>query len=77
MVEFTNSAGDKLGEMTLDGDDCLAWTSFRLESKAVDFAEENDTAAELDLIDRDGARAGKLKVFFGHRPETPPAKNAD
>ncbi|MCW8129639.1 MAG: hypothetical protein KIS92_04565 [Planctomycetota bacterium] len=66
VIGFCNEAGEKIGEMTLDANDCLAWTEFAVRSQVLSFEGEN-AKVETALTDADGQPAGVLSAVFGHR----------
>ncbi|MCZ7647606.1 MAG: hypothetical protein M5U26_20505 [Planctomycetota bacterium] len=63
VIAFCDRAGEKLGELTLDANDCLGWTEVALQSQPLDFAAE---AGAQSLLGRDGAAVGAVEVVFGH-----------
>ncbi|MBE7463805.1 MAG: hypothetical protein HS116_09900 [Planctomycetes bacterium] len=65
LVSFCDQAGKTIGEMTLDGNDCLAWAETSLKSGVLDFSAQS--AEALVLADAKGRPAGELKVTSGHR----------
>jgi len=69
VVALFNRAGDAVGEVTLDADDCLASAVLPLQSQALTF-EAQEEAASWSLNDRSGNRAGNLRMVFGHRSPT-------
>lgn len=71
VIAFCDDAGEKVGELTLDGNDCLASAQFEVRSQPLNF---DDAAAKVEapLTDMTGLPAGNIKVVFGHR--IPPAQ---
>ncbi|MBI3828901.1 MAG: hypothetical protein HY291_05260 [Planctomycetes bacterium] len=66
VIAFCDQAGDKVGEMTLDANDCLAWADFSVRSVPLSF-DADGGKAETNFTDCDGNPAGTLKAVFGHR----------
>ena len=68
VIAFSNEAGERIGEMTLDGNDVLACAQVPVRSVPLDFgAPDGRGKAETSLSDPDGGEAGALKVVYGHR----------